>query len=152
MKKEEKSTPIIYQIFAGDELDEYYSLTVPLIEGLEVNCKNLIKKSSVTENIIGEDVSEHYSTTVEDKSFSLKEGFSVKVLTATPDWMNSTEEQAQNRLKERVLHHYQNIVPTLMENVKLLRDELNKVKQRQQQQQQPIYGQHRSQGGNLMLD
>lgn len=129
------TTENIYQVCVGNNKIEFYSITPPVIEKDKLVCKQLIRKSSVMEEVLGEKLEVFYRTEFIQKDvqedanlFQLTDGVEIKLLKlSTLNWWELTEKEATPLLKEKVLKHYQKIVPNLIQNVNQLTKQLQMI-------------------------
>lgn len=128
----------IYQILSGNIDEEFYSFSIPTICAETAVCNEVIKKVIISEIVLGEVLEEYYeqSYSIEDKKtidFDLSVGFVIKLMNSKElPWLGKDENMAKEALKNKVLQHYQNIVPKLVENVSFLKQELQNIKKQHQ--------------------
>ena len=116
---------VLYQIFFGDDADEYYTWVTPIFDAEQVHLSALIKKSVITEDLYDNIVEISYREDLdEENSFitkDLKNGIVIKVIDHIGlDWLNKDYVTAQNELKEESLNAYRKLLPQLFHRLEAM--------------------------------
>jgi len=167
IKENESSSSVYYKFVHGDEPNfEYYTIEKPLFdsENSIFQFKNCYLKKSISKTIGKEQIIAEYSSKIDDFRVNIYTGIYLITIDAVEveQWINLTEEDANRFIKEKTLSIYENLIPDLFENVDVLRQENEKLKetlrqkqQQQQNQQQRIQQQQQPQSpqkGNGLMD
>ncbi|MEO6305627.1 MAG: hypothetical protein ABIP51_20865 [Bacteroidia bacterium] len=108
----------IYQILTGLSDDEYYTYDHPTFstDYTDLICTHVIIKNSVSRQVINKQINVHYASKfIETLSFLLEDGVVIKALNSNDlEWLNKTEEDAIELLKDRELEVYREIMPKLV--------------------------------------
>lgn len=150
----EPQTTFIYQILTGDSEDEFYTFTLPFIETQPISdslvCINTLKKAVVREMVLENQIEEFYAVeathpqgkSTKELKFDLKTGIVLKLIpVANLNWLNKTQKEAEEQLKDRVLNFYKTTVPNLVQSVEALKQEINMIR-----------GQRNTNNGNVRSD
>lgn len=116
---------VLYQIFFGDDADEYYTWVTPIFDAEQVHLSALIKKGVITEDLYDNIVEISYREDLdEENSFitkDLKNGIVIKVIDHIGlDWLNKDYITAQNELKEESLNAYRKLLPQLFHRLEAM--------------------------------
>lgn len=123
IKPEEIQTEkILYFIMLGNNLDEYYSWVTPIIQDNNVHLFDLIKKATLTEDLIDKVVEIDYCEDLEEHermlTINLSTGIVIKTVDYTQlDWLNKDYKTAQDEFKEESLNAYRNLIPKLFQKL-----------------------------------
>ena len=142
-KVEKTSAPIIkkkcvYLIMCGQDNSEYYTSEVPVISGDDMTLYNPVKKGVLREAVLEDFVEEYYCDHCEDEMvFTISNGILMKRhFEDDLPWLNRAISDAQIVIKDKVIMKYNQIVPTLMNNIKNLQVKTEQMQQQQQDRQQ----------------
>jgi hypothetical protein len=148
---------IVYEI-TGDDGKSYYTFKLPVFMDDKIVCNTLIGKGVVSEDIVSKKIEEYYRVELtatkegDPGTFPLSKGVSIKLLDSTIlAWLNKTEKEAQDALKDKLLQYYQSALPVLLQNVEVLKKELFSL---QQQNSEIDYSERTRTGGkknNLLI-
>jgi len=123
---------IIFQIIDLSTETEYYSFTQPVIDKTILLFENLIKKNSVMEQVLNDEViEEFYSEPVSfpDDTFKLQNGLIIKTFdTKDLKWLNVSESKAKEALKDKALIYYQTVMPKILNDFKTLKAQIDELR------------------------
>ncbi len=118
----------VYLIMCGQDNSEYYTADVPIINGDDMTLYSPVKKGVIRETVLEDFVEEYYCEHCEDGMvFSISKGILMKRhFEDELPWLNRGIADAQIVIKDKVIMKYNQIVPTLMNNIKNLQSKSKK--------------------------
>lgn len=128
----------IYLIMNGNDNTEYYTSTTPEIYEDKMVLYNPVKKGVIREPVLDDFVEEYFCDRCETSmSFLISEGIMMKRhFEDELPWLNRDISDAQVVIKDKVIMKYNQIVPTLMNNIKVLQTKTQQMQQAQQHTQE----------------
>lgn len=125
--KKEKN---VFLIMCGNDDTEYYTETVPIITNDNITLHNAVKKGIIKEEVLNTFVEEYFCLECDSElNFSLNEGILMKKhFKDELFWLTKSLNEAQISIKDKIIMKYNQVVPSLINDIKNLQQQNKKVK------------------------
>lgn len=137
-KKEALLNPLLYKekfiYLLRTEEGEFYTYSLPEMGPDFLICYTLWKKMTATQQVMNNTLTENYREDINNGlewKFNFNDGVMIKKIPVNElTWFEFDKKQAEEMLKTKVLNHYQDLVPTLLSELTVLKEAINTFTER----------------------
>lgn len=120
----------VYNMMFGEDEREYYTFISPIITHESIQFKNLFCKGTISEVVLELEISEHYKeeSIESEKIINLTSGIFLKLYKPSElDWLDVTFGTAKERVQERTLNAYKEMMPKVLQQLSFLQERQEKI-------------------------